>query len=146
MLQPVFDGAAGDRSTVSPGRGIDGQFSANRPYGNEGTERYGGQDYAPLTSPMKYDHPDSTGQFGSIDFSGIDNRLERSPEGESHHTAKRYRSTVAGAETNEKPRRAEQSQEICTDREDDPTADFNLRQAVIYAEILNPKFGPQAED
>lgn len=33
-----------------------------------------------------------------------------------------------------------------TEQDDGPLAGFDLRHAVIYAEILKPKFGPQSED
>lgn len=33
-----------------------------------------------------------------------------------------------------------------TEQDDDPLAGFDLRHAVVYAEILKPKFGPQSED
>lgn len=38
------------------------------------------------------------------------------------------------------------AQDVRTDCAEDLPAEFNLRHAVIYAEILKPKFGPQSED
>lgn len=78
------------------------------------------------------------------DFADTISAMETSHTASEELTRPAIREHRQAASTRSNGRSAsDQTAESC---EEEPLADFNLRHAVIYTEILKPKFGPQSEN
>lgn len=82
--------------------------------------------------------------FGSIDFSAATTRKQGLSDEKADCPQRQTDSRTA--HRGHKIPAAGVSPEGVTDCENGPLDDFNLRHAVLYAEILKPKFGPQSDD